>query len=268
MNPTIPITSLESVKNIRTNNISVSQNSLFKVPLWKRTFDIISASLLIIMISPLLILIYLAVKLESPGPAIYTSKRVGQGFKVFPFYKFRSMYVNAEQRVKEMQSKNQYSVNNSEIDVDLSKYNQNLVHDSGIVKESEFQKDKIKSNKNTFFKVADDVRITPVGKIIRNTSLDELPQLFNVLKGHMSLVGNRPLPVYEAEKLTSDDWVRRFASPSGITGLWQVEGRGGAAVSSEDRKLLDIKYAENYSLWLDLNILLKTIPAIIQKANV
>ena len=84
----------------------------------------------------------------------------------------------------------------------------------------------------------------------------------------MSLVGNRPLPIYEAEKLTCDKYIQRFAAPSGITGLWQVEGRGGEEVSSDDRKQLDIKYAERYSLWEDLKILIKTIPAVIQKANV
>tara|TARA_Y100000385_G_C13107870_1_gene649532 strand:- start:3778 stop:4581 length:804 start_codon:yes stop_codon:yes gene_type:complete len=247
---------------------SIKGAGFMEIPLWKRTFDIIGSSLLILLLSPLFLLIYMIVKLESTGPAIYTSKRVGQGFKVFPFYKFRSMYFNADQRVKDMQNQNQYSTGNSEIQVNIEVYNQELLDDSGIVEESEFQKRKIKTKKHTFFKVAEDVRITGFGRIIRNTSLDELPQLFNVLKGHMSIVGNRPLPVYEAEKLTSDEWIERFASPSGITGLWQVEGRGGGDVSSEERKKLDITYAKNYGPWLDLKILLKTIPAVIQKANV
>lgn len=238
------------------------------IPVWKRTFDIIGSSILILVLAPLLLLIYMVIKLESKGPAIYTSKRVGQGFKIFPFYKFRSMYMNAEQSVKEMQDQNQYSSDSSEIYVDSKIYNQRLLNDDGFIEESDFQKQKIKAKMDTFFKVSEDVRITRIGRIIRNTSLDELPQLLNVLKGDMSLVGNRPLPIYEAEKLTTDEWIERFACPSGITGLWQIEGRGGGEVSSEERKKLDIAYARNYSPWVDFKILLKTISAVIQKANV
>ncbi|MEO0334303.1 MAG: sugar transferase, partial [Bacteroidota bacterium] len=110
--------------------------------------------------------------------------------------------------------------------------------------------------------------ITRVGKIIRNTSIDELPQLFNVLRGDMSLVGNRPLPLYEAEKLTSDDLAKRFMAPAGITGLWQVTERGKSNTSEESRKKLDIEYAEKYSFWLDMKILLKTPLAAFQQENV
>ena len=265
----------ELTKKIKKQNFvenkelkSITTKGFTKIPLWKRTFDIIGSSLLILLLSPLLALIYVLVKLESRGPAIYTSKRVGQGFKIFPFYKFRSMYINADQKAKDMQNQNQYSTSEIEIQVNSKIYNQKLIGDGGFIREDKCQKEKIKAKNNTFFKVAEDSRITGFGKIIRNSSLDELPQLFNVLKGHMSLVGNRPLPVYEAEKLTSDEWIERFASPSGITGLWQVEGRGGGDVSSEERKKLDIIYAKNYGLWLDLKILFKTIPAVIQKANV
>jgi lipopolysaccharide/colanic/teichoic acid biosynthesis glycosyltransferase len=113
-----------------------------------------------------------------------------------------------------------------------------------------------------------DPRVTPVGAFLRRWSLDELPQLFNVLLGDMSLVGNRPLPLYEAEKLTQDDWVARFAAPAGITGLWQVTERGKANVSEDGRKKLDIEYARRYSLWLDLWILGRTLPAAIQKVQV
>ena len=97
---------------------------------------------------------------------------------------------------------------------------------------------------------------------------DRCTQLFNVLKGDMSIVGNRPLPLYEAEQLTSDDWGERFLAPAGITGLWQVEKRGKGEMSEEERKALDNKYAKNFSFWNDIRLILKTIPALFQKENV
>jgi lipopolysaccharide/colanic/teichoic acid biosynthesis glycosyltransferase len=113
-----------------------------------------------------------------------------------------------------------------------------------------------------------------VGKFIRNTSIDELPQLINVLKGDMSIVGNRPLPVYEAEMLTGDDLSKRFLAPPGITGLWQVELRGkGGKMSEEERMRLDNEYADqfkgdNYSFWYDIKLILRTIPALFQSDTV
>jgi lipopolysaccharide/colanic/teichoic acid biosynthesis glycosyltransferase len=120
-----------------------------------------------------------------------------------------------------------------------------------------------------FIKIENDPRITRFGKIMRNTSIDELPQLFNVLKGDMSIVGNRPLPIYEAEKLTTDQFALRFLAPAGITGLWQVTKRGkGGQMSDEERMELDNEYAKNYSLLNDIKIILRTIPALFQKENV
>lgn len=119
-----------------------------------------------------------------------------------------------------------------------------------------------------FFKVTNDPRITKVGAFLRNTSLDELPQLINVLRGDMSLVGNRPLPLYEAETLTTDEWAKRFMAPAGITGLWQIKKRGQDDMSVEERIALDITYANKNSFAYDLWIMANTPSALIQKSNV
>ena len=181
--------------------------------------------------------IVIAIKLGSKGPIIYKSKRVGTGYKVFDFYKFRSMRTDADKMLVELSTQNQYAN-----------------EDGGT--------------KAAFVKIKDDPRVTKLGKFLRNSSLDELPQLFNILLGHMSLVGNRPLPVYEAEMLTSNEWSMRFLGPAGLTGLWQITKRGKADMSERERKKLDNFYAQNYSLSLDLKILLKTIPAVLQKEKV
>ncbi|MGY0037958.1 sugar transferase [Pedobacter sp. NJ-S-72] len=117
-------------------------------------------------------------------------------------------------------------------------------------------------------KIKNDPRITKLGNFLRNSSLDELPQLLNVLKGDMSLVGNRPLPLYEAEMLTSNEWSMRFLGPSGLTGLWQISKRGKGEMSDTERKKLDNFYARNYSIWFDIKIILGTFPALFQKEKV
>ena len=125
-----------------------------------------------------------------------------------------------------------------------------------------------KDNKSAFVKFKNDPRITRVGSFLRKTSIDELPQLINVLIGDMSLVGNRPLPLYEAEQLTTNEWSTRFLGPAGLTGLRQISKRGQDDMSERERKELDNYYASNYSIFLDMKIILKTIPALIQKENV
>ncbi len=144
-----------------------------------------------------------------------------------------------------------------------------LVGDDFVVSETEFNKEKEEDNNNAFVKIENDPRVTKVGKFIRKYSIDELPQLFNILRGDMSIVGNRPLPLYEAEKLTADASIDRFMAPAGLTGLWQVEERGrGGNMSAEERKQLDIQYGRNYNFILDMKILFKTVTAFIQKENV
>jgi lipopolysaccharide/colanic/teichoic acid biosynthesis glycosyltransferase len=119
-----------------------------------------------------------------------------------------------------------------------------------------------------FQKFKNDPRVTSIGRLIRKTSIDELPQLFNVLRGEMSIVGNRPLPLYEAELLTSDAWAQRFRAPAGLTGLWQISKRGKDKMSAEERIDLDIQYSNKYSFWFDLKIILKTPFALFQEEDV
>lgn len=251
------------------------------IPLGKRLFDIVVSSILILLLSPILAIVYIAIKLESKGSAVYKSKRIGSGYYMFDFYKFRSMYPDADKRLKEYMALNQYadaalSVNHramtamiSDADAQLfttDELRDVLIDDESVVKSSESGG---RQKKAAFFKLEKDPRVTKVGRILRKYSIDELPQLFNVLKGDMSIVGNRPLPLYEAEMLTTDDSVERFMAPAGITGLWQVEKRGdNGSMSDQERIKLDIDYAQHYSVWMDLKILYKTFSAFIQKADV
>lgn len=249
----------------------------FHLPLWKRLFDIIFTSCAILCLSPLLIITALAIRLESKGSIIYKSKRVGSNYMIFDFLKFRSMYTNADKRLKDLAALNQYKTEEIEKDnINQENAAQNeeeedviLISDDFEINELDFLHQKNAEQSKAFVKLENDPRITKVGHIIRKFSIDELPQLFNILKGDMSIVGNRPLPLYEAELLTSDDAIDRFMGPSGLTGLWQVEKRGESGrMSPEERKQLDIKYAKTFSFWLDIKIILKTLTSFIQKDNI
>ncbi|MBV9962989.1 MAG: sugar transferase [Parafilimonas sp.] len=200
----------------------------------KRSLDILLSATCLLVLTPLIVLISIAIKLESKGPVFYRSKRAGEWYKVFTFFKFRTMVVNADSMIADLQYMNEYK---------------------------DFQQ-------SFFFKLKDDPRVTRVGKVLRKTSLDELPQLFNVLKGDMSLVGNRPLPLYEAKTITVDKSAKRFFAPAGITGLWQVKGRSNYDLTVQERINMDIDYADKHSFLFDLKILLKTPKELIQKHNV
>jgi exopolysaccharide biosynthesis polyprenyl glycosylphosphotransferase len=189
----------------------------------KRSFDFAVSTALIVALSPLLALIAVAIKLTSRGPVIYRSLRPGIGGEPFECFKFRTMYDGAEALQKELEHEN--------------------------------EKD------GAIFKIRRDPRVTPVGRILRRWSLDELPQLFNVLRGQMSLVGPRPLPQRDYERL--DDWHRkRYLVLPGMTGLWQVSGR--SELDFDELVRLDFLYLERWSVFLDLSIILKTLPAVLR----
>ena len=262
---------------INEQNIS----GMYEIPLWKRMFDIIFSALALIILFPFLIVIAALIRVESEGPVIYISKRVGSNYRIFNFFKFRSMYKDADKRLKDYLSLNQYN------DVDLSAFNieddtariplnisvnheTSLYYsDDDVISEEDFIRDKKSKQKNNFLKFENDPRITKMGHFIRKFSIDELPQLVNIIRGDMSIVGNRPLPMYEAEQLTTDQYIDRFIGPAGLTGLWQVQKRGDSGkLSPEERKQLDIFYSSNYNFWMDIKIIFKTLTAFVQKENV
>ena len=285
---------ITSRENILFDDKASSKNILhFKIPIWKRTFDIVFSLIALIILSPVFIITAIAIKLESNGPVLFKSKRVGTNYTVFDFLKFRSMFMDSDKRLKELsKTQNQYSDKIEEPVVPVGHFNANvddntaigddlgaemlisdeevmLVGDDFVVSESSFNKQKNEDINNAFVKIENDPRITKVGHFIRKYSIDELPQLVNILKGDMSVVGNRPLPLYEAEKLTSDDSIDRFMAPAGLTGLWQVEKRGDSGkLSADERKQLDITYGQTYNFILDMKIIFKTLTAFIQKDDV
>ena len=285
---------ITSRENILFDDKASGKNILhFKIPIWKRTFDIVFSLIALIILSPVFIITAIAIKLESNGPVLFKSKRVGTNYTVFDFLKFRSMFMDSDKRLKELsKTQNQYSDKIEEPVVPVGHFDANvddniaigddlgaemlisdeevmLVGDDFVVSETSFNKQKNEDINNAFVKIENDPRITKVGHFIRKYSIDELPQLVNILKGDMSVVGNRPLPLYEAEKLTSDDSIDRFMAPAGLTGLWQVEKRGDSGkLSADERKQLDITYGQTYNFILDMKIIFKTLTAFIQKDDV
>ena len=251
----------------------------FRILPSKRFFDIIFASIALTLFSPLLLLAILAIKIESRGSIFYISRRVGTGYEIFNFYKLRSMKIGSEEKRGELSEFNQYLVNltkdkesNGMIDecpecIKQEEYCSPILHIDGteICEDYYLHKKRLHDKTPTFFKVVNDPRVTRTGKFIRYFNIDEIPQFFNVLKGDMSITGNRPLPLYEAEKLTSDQWALRFLAPAGITGLWQVSKRRANKFTEEERKIMDNRYAINASFWSDIKIIFLTIPAVFRK---
>lgn len=195
--------------------------------LLKRILDIVISAIALFILSPVMVLAAILIKLTSPGPVFFIQKRIGLNKRVFHIVKFRTMVVDAEVKLKDLEHRNEVS--------------------------------------GPVFKIKHDPRITTLGKFLRKTSIDELPQLFNVLSGDMSLVGPRPLQLRDYELFTQigPDWQRcRFSVRPGITCLWQVNGR--SSIPFEKWMELDLQYVRKWSLWLDLQILAKTIPAVLK----
>lgn len=195
----------------------------------KRVIDFLGAGLGILFLSPLLLIVALLIRLDSEGPIFFRQQRLGRGGRPFWMWKFRTMEVNAEKRLKELEQLNE-------------------------------------SEGGVLFKMKDDPRVTRIGKVLRRTSLDELPQLFNVLQGHMSLVGPRPLQLRDCTlamtiKAYREAFAKRVTLMPGVTGLWQISGR--SEVAFEDMLHLDIDYIENWSLWSDLRIIWQTILVVV-----
>lgn len=244
-------------------------------PWAKRVLDLLITVPALVLLSPVFLTIAALIRLNSEGPIFYVSERAGREYRTFPLYKFRTMYTDADARLPEIIHRSEYAMDDTPpplqtMPLEVTTYERCvssgktvLVDDREMVDEDEYQRHQSHASNGVFFKLQDDPRVTPVGRWLRRLSLDELPQFFNVLKGDMSLVGNRPLPLYEAEELTRDGHVKRFLAPAGITGLWQVRKRG-AETSYTERIQLDLTYAEQYSLWMDLWIILRTLPALLQ----
>lgn len=273
------VTKLELIISTRAATEPPSAAYAYKMPLEKRLFDIAFASLALLLLSPLFLLVAALIRLESRGPVFYYSLRVGTGYRIFRFYKFRSMSVDADKKLGQLKHLNQYGGAKTQTAAVTRQCeacaesgaacNKALYADNEMWCEKLYKQHLAAQGQQAFVKIKDDPRVTRIGKLIRNTSIDELPQLWNVLKGDMSVVGNRPLPLYEAEKLTTDRYALRFMAPAGITGLWQVSKRGGKGAMSEDERIsLDNDYAKSYGLLFDLKLILRTIPALLQKENV
>lgn len=190
----------------------------------KRFLDIAISSLVMILLCPVLLVVAVLIKLTSPGPVLFVQKRLGLNKRRFDVYKFRTMVVDAEARMRGIEHLNEVS--------------------------------------GPVFKIKNDPRMTRIGRFLRKTSIDELPQLLNVLRGEMSLVGPRPLPVRDYEGFNEDRQRRRFSAKPGITCLWQIRGR--SSIPFEQWMELDLQYIDKWSLWLDLEILMRTIPAVLK----
>jgi exopolysaccharide biosynthesis polyprenyl glycosylphosphotransferase len=190
----------------------------------KRMLDVAGSLGGLLVLSPMLIMVAILIRLTSPGPALFRQKRVGSDEKVFTCYKFRSMYEDADRRQAELEARNEAG--------------------------------------DVIFKIQNDPRVTPIGRFIRRSSIDELPQLINVLKGEMSLVGPRPLPLRDFERMNEVQKKRLGIAP-GITGFWQVSGRSD--VTFEEMLRLDLRYIEKWSLALDIRILFKTLKVVLRR---
>ena len=218
------VSSVGTYPVITYHTVSLNTNE----QLIKRMVDVFGGLVGILVFSPIMLIVAIAVKIDSPGPILFKQERAGQNGRKFKMYKFRSMYQDAEKRKQELMDQNEM-------------------------------------NGELMFKMKEDPRITRVGKVIRKLSIDELPQFFNVLGGSMSLVGTRPPTMDEVEKYQKNHW-RRISIKPGITGMWQVNGRSSIQ-DFNDVVELDVEYIDNWSLWLDLKIMVKTVFVVLGRSE-
>ena len=251
---------------LKTQNLNA-----FRLPLWKRAFDIVFSGMALLCLSPLLILTALAIRLESKGPIIYKSKRVGSNYLIFDFLKFRSMYTDADKHLKDFNTLNQYQQEEEqEEDIwgeeqeteEIQKVDEEeilLISDDFVISEEDYIHKKSKEKSNAFVKLENDPRITKVGRFIRKYSIDELPQLINILKGDMSLVGPRPERPQFVEKFKEEipRYMVKHQVRPGLTGWAQVNGLRGDS-SIKKRIEYDIYYIENWTIGFDIKIILMT----------
>jgi len=222
----------DKVLPITSYSVSTNRRTYFAC---KRVMDLVLAMMVLIITAPVMLLIALLIKLDSPGPVLFKQVRLGHGGRPFIFYKFRTMYHNADPEVHRRY---------------VQSFIQNQLPNSCS----------LDGSPSPVFKLTQDPRVTRVGRILRRTTLDELPQIFNVIKGEMSLVGPRPPLPYEVQEY--QEWhKRRLATIPGITGWWQVRGR--SRVPFDEMVRMDLDYISQQSLWLDFKILILTIPAVI-----
>ena len=215
----ISLSQVGGIPLLNMEPVSQDQQQLFA----KRLFDLTLTILAIPVLVPLFLFIAIAIKLDSPGPVFFIQKRVGLRKHIFPMFKFRSMHLNAEEKLKELEHLNEAE--------------------------------------GPIFKMANDPRVTRVGKFLRKTSLDELPQLINVLRGEMSLVGPRPMSMRDVDLFDRGIQRKRFSVQPGLTCLWQISGRSN--LPFEKWLELDLEYIENWTFWFDVKILIKTLPAVL-----
>ena len=251
---------------LKTQNLNA-----FRLPLWKRAFDIVFSGMALLCLSPLLILTALAIRLESKGPIIYKSKRVGSNYLIFDFLKFRSMYTDADKHLKDFNTLNQYQQEEEqEEDIwgeeqeteEIQKVDEEeilLISDDFVITEEDYIHKKSKEKSNAFVKLENDPRITKIGRFIRKYSIDELPQLINILKGDMSLVGPRPERPQFVEKFKEEipRYMVKHQVRPGLTGWAQVNGLRGDS-SIKKRIEYDIYYIENWTIGFDIKIILMT----------
>jgi lipopolysaccharide/colanic/teichoic acid biosynthesis glycosyltransferase len=222
--PAVPIPMKGEAVPVQTSVKSLDPHFLLPQPVWKRAMDIVGSILMLLLSSPLFLIVAIAVKLDSPGNVFFHQPRAGRGGRPFMFHKFRSMYVDAEERKKALEAKNEVE--------------------------------------GPIFKIRNDPRITRVGRIIRRTSIDELPQLWNVLMGNMSLVGPRPPTLDEVPNY--EPWqARRLELLGGMTCIWQVSGR--SEIGFEDWMRMDLRYLRHRSFLTDLGLLWRTIGAVFSR---